>query len=221
MFKKVLLSEDIDIISQGILAVMETLRIDHVQQVQYCDDAYLKIKKADADGQPFDLLISDLSFKPDHRKQLLSSGEELIAKIKADFPTIKVIAYSIEDRPEMVRSLVDKHKVNAYVSKGRNGLRELEEAIVAVSKDGNYISAEISTILSTKSPVEINDSDIEMLRLLSLGNSQEQISVNLKSQKVKASSLSALEKRLTVLKDHFGASNSIHLVSIVKDLGII
>lgn len=221
MFKKVLLSEDIDTISQGIMVVMDALHIDHVQQVQYCDDAYLKVKKSYADGYPFDLLISDLSFKPDHRKQMLVSGEDLIAKIKVEFPSLKVIVYSIEDRPEKVRSLVNKHKVNGYVSKGRNGLRELEDAIVTVLQGGIFISSEISSILTTKSPVEIIDSDIEMLRLLSMGHSQDQISLYLKNQSIKASSLSALEKRLNVLRDHFGASNAIHLVSIVKDLGII
>lgn len=221
MFKKVLLTEDIDTISQGIMSVMDALHIDHVQQAQYCDDAYLKIKKAVISGVAFDLLITDLSFKEDHRKQELTSGDELVKRIKIDFPNLKIIVYSIEDRPERVRHLINDLQVNAYVSKGRRGLRELEDAIVTVDKGDCYISPELSYSLKTKPPVEIIDSDIELLRQLSLGHSQEQISAYLKNKNVKPRSLSSLEKRLNVLREHFGAHNAIHLVSIAKDLGII
>lgn len=221
MFKKVLLSEDIDTISQGIMAVMDALLIDHVQQVQYCDDAYLKIKKSNLDGVPFDLLITDLSFVPDHREQKLASGEELIKKLRQEFPALKIIVYSIENRPERVRNFMDDLKVNAYVVKGRRGLRELENAIVAVKHDGSYLSPELSLSIKAKPSVEIVDYDIELLRMLSLGHSQDQISLHLKKKNIKPSSLSALEKRLNALRKHFGANNVVHLISIVKDLGLI
>lgn len=221
MFKKVLLSEDIDTISQGVMTVMDALHIDHVQQAQYCDDAYLKIKKSNQDGFPFDLLITDLSFKPDHRKQELASGEDLIKKLRKEFPTLKIIVYSIEDRPEKIRILMKDLKVNAYVAKGRRGLRELEDAIVTVNGEGSYLSPELNYRLNTKPPVEIIDSDIELLRLLSQGHSQEQISLYLKNKNIKPRSLSALEKRLNALRVHFGAANAIHLVAIAKDLGLI
>ena len=221
MFKKVLLSEDIDTISQGIMAVMDALQIDHVQQVQYCDDAYLKIKKSNLDGFPFDLLITDLSFVPDHRKQKLASGEDLIKELRKESPGLKIVVYSIENRPEKVRSLMNDLKVNAFVTKGRNGLRELEEAITIVEQDGCYLSPEISKSLKTKPPIEIVDADIELLRMLSLGHSQDKISLHLKKKNIKPSSLSALEKRLNALRKHFGANNVVHLIAIVKDLGLI
>src|SRR5690554_3859959 len=189
MFKKVLLSEDIDTISQGVMAVMDVLLIDHVQQVQYCDDAYLKIKKSNLDGVPFDLLITDLSFVPDHREQKLASGEELIKKLRQEFPALKIIVYSIENRPERVRNLINDLKVNAYVVKGRRGLRELENAIVAVQHDGSYLSPELSLSIKAKPSVEIVDYDIELLRMLSLGHSQDQISLQLKKKNIKPSSL--------------------------------
>ncbi len=221
MFKKVLLTEDIDTISQGIMSIMDALQIDHVQQAQYCDDAYLKIKKAALNGSPFDLLISDLSFKEDHRRQKLASGDELIKQIKLDFPNLKIIVYSIEDRPERVRHLLNDLKVNAYVAKGRRGLRELEDAIITVKDEGTYLSPELSYSLKTKPPVEIINSDVELLRQLSLGYSQDQISLNFKNKGIKPRSLSSLEKRINVLRAHFGANNAIHLVSIAKDLGLI
>lgn len=221
MFKKVLLSEDIDTISQGIMAVMGALRIDHVQQTQYCDDAYLKIKKSHLDGLPFDLLITDLSFAPDHRKQKLPTGEELIKVLRKEFPSLKIIVYSVDNRSEKIRSLMEDIKVNGYVAKGRRGLRELEDAIIMVNENNCYISPELGNILRTKAAVEIIDYDIEMLKMLSDGFSQEQISRHFKSKKIKPSSLSALEKRLNLLRQHFGAKNVVHLISIVKDLGLI
>lgn len=221
MFKKVLLSEDIDTISQGVMKIMEALHIDHVQQVQYCDDAYLKIIKSAQDNQMFDLLITDLSFKPDHREQNLESGEALIKQLREEFPDLKIIVYSVEDRPEKVRSLMNDLNVNGYVTKGRKGLFELEEAIVSVYNGNTYLTRDLAQKLTVKKPVEIVDSDIELLKLLSTGHSQEDISKHFKEVNINPSSLSSIEKRLNLLRKHFGANNAIHLVAITKDLGLI
>lgn len=221
MFKKVLLSEDIDTISRGVMTVIDALDIKDVQQTQYCDDAYLKLVKSSKDGELFDLLITDLSFKPDHRKQKLKSGEELIKKIREDFTQLKIIVYSIEDRPERVRSLIKDFKINAYVTKGRQGIRDLEEAIDYVHQGKLYISPELERTMKSKPPVEIVDSDIELLNMLSKGNSQEHISKHFKTINISPNSLSSIEKRLNLLKNHFEAQNAIHLVAIVKDLGLI
>ncbi|WP_317168908.1 hypothetical protein [Flavobacterium undicola] len=46
MFKKVLIAEDLDSISQTIIHTLEGLSIANIQHVKYCDDAYiLKLKK--------------------------------------------------------------------------------------------------------------------------------------------------------------------------------
>lgn len=221
MFEKVLLSEDIDTISQGVMTIMNTLHIDNVDQVQYCDDAYLKITRAKKDGQMYDLLITDLSFKSDHRKQKIESGEALIKILREEFPDLKIIVYSIEDRIEKVRSLINDCKINAYVTKGRRGLLELEEALTEVNNGNTYISRELAHNLQAKRPVEILDIDIDLLNLLAEGYSQEQISKELKKKKISPNSLSSIEKRLNILRGHFGANNAIHLVAISKDLGLI
>lgn len=221
MFKKVLLSEDIDTISQGVMSIMEKLNINHVHQVQYCDDAYLRVLKSDHENKLFELVITDLSFKSDHRKQNLESGEALIKKLRESFPMIKIIAYSVEDRIEKVRYLLNELKVDAYVSKGRNGLSELEEAIVRVYNGETYVSPELARNLTAKRPIEILDSDLQILSLLSTGYSQDQISEQLKNSNIKPNSLSSIEKRLNILKGHFRANNSTHLIAITKDMGLI
>ncbi len=221
MFKKILLAEDIDTISQGIMSLMTTLDVAEVDQSQYCDDAFLKIKKSYLDGFPFELLITDLSFAPDHRKQSLESGEALVKKVKRKYPDLKIIVYSIDARPEKVRYLINEIGIDGYVLKGRRGLRELEDAIMSVLQHQQYLSPEMSQSLRTKSPVEISDLDIEILKMLSQGHSQETISIYLKNKNIKPSSLSAIEKRLNILKNHFQAQNVVHLVAIAKDLGLI
>ncbi|CAN0602441.1 unnamed protein product, partial [Ectocarpus sp. 12 AP-2014] len=105
MFKKVLIAEDMEDINKGVFSLLTELGVSQIDQVQYCDDAYLKIKRADLDSVPFDLVISDLSFKVDHRSQTYPSGQALVAKLKSDFPSLKVIVYSVEDRLQAVRTL--------------------------------------------------------------------------------------------------------------------
>lgn len=221
MFKKVLISEDIDSIGEGVLTVMDRLSIKHVEQVKYSDDAYLRIKKAIQDKDPFDLLITDLSFTQDHREQKYPSGEDLIIALKKEVPDLKIIVNSVEDRLQKVRTLLNEHQVDAYVCKGRNSLKELEDAVNTVFSQFQYVSPRLKTALYKKNTVEIEDSDIEMLRLLSLGRSQKYINKHFEEHNITPSSLSSIEKRLNKLRLHFKATNAIHLVSIVKDLGLI
>lgn len=221
MFKKVLISDDLVSINKGVLSVFNGLNITNVHQVQYCDDAYLKIKKAFLDNSPFDLLITDLSFVKDHRDQKYPSGEALIIALKQEYPNLKIIIYSVEDRLQKVRKLIKIHKANSYVCKGRQGLIELEKAIHAVYINEIYLSPIVQKALSPKIELEIDDFDIELVKLLSNGLSQDEISIHLKKRNITPSSLSSIEKRLNKLRIQFKANNAIHLVAIVKDLGII
>ena len=109
MFQKVLISDDLGSINKGVLSVLENLKIRSVQQVQYSDDAYLKIKRAILDDAPYDLLITDLSFVKDHREQKYPSGEDLIIDLKKEYPELKIVVYSVEDRLQKVRMLMNKY----------------------------------------------------------------------------------------------------------------
>ena len=221
MFKKVLISEDLGSISNGIVSVLDTLQIDNFYQVQYCDDAYLKIKKANQDEQPFDLLITDLSFMADHRHQKYPSGEDLIKALKEEYPALQIIAYSVEDRPPKVRTVMLECKADAYVCKGRKGLQELEEAIFKVYNREAYLSPQISNVLRKTTTPEIDDFDIQMMKLLSQGLSQDEISQHFQSSNINHNSLSAIEKRIVKLRNNFSAKNATQLISIAKDLGLI
>ncbi|GAA4301560.1 response regulator [Aestuariibaculum suncheonense] len=221
MFKKVLIVDDHDVVSEGVLSVLNQNNITNVVQAQYCDEAHLKVKRAALDADPFDLLITDLSFKKDHQNSTLNSGEDLSAILKDEFPELQIIVYSMEDRLQKVRTLIHTHGVNGYVCKSRKGASELSQAIKQVANQEIFLSPQVEHALNHNNELEIDDYDIELIKQLSLGFSQAEISMLFKTKNMVPSSLSSIEKRINKLKDVFKANNTIHLVAILKDLGLI
>ena len=221
MFKKVLLAEDIDTISSAVDQILNQLGITDIEHVKYCDDALLKIKKAVADDSPFDLLISDLSFEPDHRQVQLKNGEELIRQIKITQPNIKVIVYSVEDKPHRIKSLFEKQNINAFIHKGRKSIDQLKTAIQQIQNpEAFYISPELEYLLKDTSIRQIDDFDIQLIKQLAVGISQDEMEIRFKELGITPNSKSTIEKRIGKLKDHFRANNTVHLIAIAKDLGI-
>jgi DNA-binding NarL/FixJ family response regulator len=221
MFKKDLINDDHDAILSNMAEVLAGFNVATVAESKYCDEAFLKLKKAALDADHFDLLITDLSFKRDYRTVELESGEALIAKLRVDFPDLPIIVYSMKDQLQKVRQLIKKYNISAYVCKDRKGSLELADAIKSISNGKHYVSPQVIKALSPKTQLEIDDFDITLLQLLSQGLSQEEISHDLKTNGISPSSLSTIEKRLNKLKSQFRANNAIHLVAITKDLGLI
>ncbi|KGO86307.1 transcriptional regulator [Flavobacterium rivuli WB 3.3-2 = DSM 21788] len=222
MFKKILVSEDIDSISFGLVSILQKNYPSEIRTTKYCDDALLKIKAALHEGKPYDLLITDLSFKDDYRDVKLSSGEELIEAAKSEQPGLKIIVYSIDDKPYRIKNLFDKHKINAFVAKGRDSSTEIIEAMDIVhDTDTIYTSPQLSHIARDMAILEIDEDDIILLKYLSDGRTQPEISELLKNAGKASSSTSSIEKRINKLKIYFKANNAIHLISTVKDMGII
>jgi DNA-binding NarL/FixJ family response regulator len=222
MFKKVIIAEDLDAMNLGIQQVLKDLNIVHFQHSKYCDEALLKVRKAIQDNEPYDLLISDLSFKTDHREVKIANGDELVQKIRELQPNIKIIAYSVEDKSYRIKSLFDNAGIDAFVLKGLNSIEELKKAINLIgTSDQKFISPEVASALQEKNNYEIDDLDIQILKHLSLGTPQDDITETFKALNVTPNSKSTIEKRIAKLKDSFKANNTIHLVSITKDMGII
>ena len=222
MFQKVLVAEDLDSISIAVVQALQELSVLEIQHAKYCDDALLKIKKALHDQTPYDLLISDLSFKSDHREDKLASGEALIEAVKKVQPDIKTIVFSIEDKSFRVKSLFNNLGINGYVSKGRNSISELQKAIQRIyDNDEKIISPELSHALRDKSLFEIEAYDISLLKLLSKGLILDEIAVSFKESGITPNGSSSLEKRINKLKLYFKANNNVHLIAITKDLGLV
>ncbi|NDP27159.1 MAG: response regulator transcription factor [Flavobacterium sp.] len=222
MFNKVLVAEDLDSISITVGQALEELSVSEIHHAKYCDDALLKVKKALLDEAPYDLLISDLSFKTDHRETQLKSGDELIAAVKKLQPNIKTIVFSIEDKSFRIKSLFNDLEINAYVSKGRNSIPELKKAIQSVfNNDAKILSSELAHALRDKSLIEIETYDILLLKSLSQGLILEEIALEFKTSGIIPNGSSSIEKRINKLKIFFKANNNVHLIAIAKDLGLV
>ena len=222
MFKKVLVVEDLDSVAYGIAAMLRNeLGVPEVELTKYCDEGYLKFQRALQTKFPFDLVITDLSFVRDHRPSTLSSGRALVQKIRDQGHETPIVICSVDENPGMLRQLIEKKTISAYVLKGRNGLIDLKTAISLAFKGESFISEKMNRLAPKKMNFEVKEYDISLLSYLSNGFTQEQIASVFKSQKISPNSLSSIEKRLNKLKDVLKAGNNVQLVANAKDLGLI
>ncbi|WP_350293159.1 response regulator [uncultured Croceitalea sp.] len=220
-FTKVLVAEDTDSNNFGIVAKLKNLGIDTVEHAQYCDNAHLKIKKALLVGEPYQLLVSDLSFDNSNRKSKLSSGEELIEAAKTTQPNLKVIVFSVIDKQTIIKNLLDNLKVNAYVCKGLNGLNELEKAIEKVYQNQQFTCPVATSVLKQQNVLALNKYEQQLLQLLATGYKQNEISEHFKLHKIAPNSVRSIEAHISKLKDTFDAKTTHQLVYMVTSLGLL
>lgn len=222
MFKNVLIAEDQNTINKGVERTLIELKIPNIVTTQYCDDAHLKIKGALNTNNSFDLLITDLSFKADHRDRTLTSGTELIEAAKLIQPNLKIIVFSVEHRIGKIKNLIDNYDINAYVEKGREESSELKKAIQAVLDGKLYCSHSIEQLLRNVDDISQTDQyDELLLQLLAKGLKREHIAGYFKEKGFPAGSLSSIEKRINKLKVLFDANTSEQLIAIAIDRGLI
>jgi len=219
MFKKALIVEDHEVRNLGVVNTLSELQIQNYDFVSYCDDALQKIKTA-ADQDPYDLLITDLSFDKDHVAQQINSGQELITEARKIHPNLKVIAFSIEKRPKVIDDLFKIQEINGFVSKGRNDGKDLRNTIKKVLKNEIVIPQEILNSIRNTS-FEFKEYDVTLIELLAKGWKQNQIEEHFKKNNITPDSKSAIEKRLNELRENLNAKNNIELIVICKDIGII
>lgn len=220
MFKKILIAEDHEVRNLGVVNSLTELQVENFEFVNYCDEALQKIQSAAAEHQPYDLLITDLSFDKDQFQQDLKSGEELIRKIKTVYPEMKIIVFSIEKKPKIINDLFSNLSIDAFVSKGRHDDKELRSTIRKVFNGEKVMPQEILNSIRN-APFALSENDELLLTLLAKGFSQTEIETHFKQNSVSPNSKSSIEKRLNELRDLFNAKNNIELIVICKDLGII
>ena len=222
LIQRALIVEDLDTVGYGILMMLkEEMGIKDVDYCQYTNEGYLKFKGAAMQGEPYDLVITDLSFKEDYRDTSIGSGKDLIGKIREQGYNTPIIICSVEEKPLKIKHFLKKNQISAYVLKGRNGLKDLREAIENVKQGKEFVSPSLKPGLNGSTDFEIGDYDIFLLKHLSYGLSQNQISDLFTSKKIAPSSISSIEKRLNRLKDILKANNNVQLVANAKDLGLI
>ncbi len=221
MFKRVLIAEDHETTSISVRKTMEDLGITQTDYTYYCDDALMHIKKNILNEQPYDLLITDLSFEEDHREQKILGGRELIAAVKAVQPDLKVLVFSAENKAAVIGALFKELSINAYVRKARHDAKELKMAIEAMAKNKTFISENLRQVVKQKNVHEFTPYDITIISLLSQGTLQKEIPAYLQKNNIKPAGLSSVEKRLNLIKEVLDFSKNEQLVAYCKDFGII
>ncbi|WP_106790870.1 response regulator [Aquimarina sp. Aq78] len=222
MFKKILIAEDQQSISRGLQSTLTELDIPHIETADYCDNALLKLKSSLLKNVPFDLLITDLSFREDHKLRKLYSGEDLIREVRKIQPNLDIIVFSIENRVGVIKKLIDEYRINGYISKGRREAEDMGKAIKSILQGTSYYSEDIVALLRNSSNIsEVSTSDKLILGLLAKGLNQKQISEHFKANNIPSGSKRSIEYRLQDLKILFEADTLPHLISIVKDIGLI
>ncbi len=221
MFNNVLIAEDHQTVKISVEQTLKELSITAYQYTYYCDDALLQLSKAIKAHDPYDLLITDLSFDDDGRPQKLSDGASLIKAARELQPELKVLVLSAEPSPAVVNRLFDHLTINAYVRKGRHDTIELKQAIESIHKGRKYISPDLLQQVRTKNAHDFTTYDVAIISLLAKGTLQKDIPLYLLQQNIKPSGLSSVEKRLNLIREVLDISNNEQLVAFCKDNRII
>lgn len=213
MFKKILIAEDFQDTNKGIVHALEVnLQIDIIQEELYCDKAFNRFKVAFEKGEPYELLISDLTFKESHVDRRLTSGIDLIKAIRSVDKNIKIIVNSMIDNPTDINALFKNQKINGYICKGRNSLNELIEGIHEVYQNRTFVSPQLNLNI-LNSVFELDKYDMIILKDLAEGFTKKEISEKLKKLNISPNSESTIDKKVSKLFDEFGAKNTHHLIA--------
>lgn len=222
MFKKVLIAEDHESVSISVQKTLTDLNILHEPSnyVYYCDDALGRVKKALLYHEPYELLITDLSFENDVPQEI-NTGIELIKAVKAIQPDLKVLIFSIENRIAVASKIMNDLDVDAFVPKARGDAKDLKLALEAIAQHRKYLSPNLKNTNSADTVFEFTFFDKTIISLLVKGTPQKDIPFYLQKNNIKPSGLSSVEKRLNAIKTILNMSNNEQLISYCKDKHII
>lgn len=220
MFLRALIAED----SQGYnLATRVTLdELNIPREFRYnCDDAMLALRKGASAGEPFDLLITDLGFEKEKgAAPFLKDGKSLMMAARELYPELKILVFSVENRPHFIQALFSDLGINGFVSKGLSDVDKLKEAIKAIWKNGEYRPIELRQVNKQGGNFQPTEFDKVLLNLLQ-SHTQKNIPFTLKAMNVKPCSLSSVEKRISFLKERLGCPHTPQLLLLCKERGYI
>lgn len=221
MINKVIIAEDHESANLSIEKTIEEFKVEQHEYVFYCDDAYNKIQLAIQKGEPYDLLITDLTFEADGTSQKLSNGYDLIRTVRAIQPGIMILVFTGEDRPANISKLYKQYEVDGYVRKARHDIKELKQAFESLAGGNTYYPYGVLQLIRQTNSYVFKDFDITIISLLARGYRQKEIEIYLKENKIEPCSLSSIEKRLKDIRNEFGFSKNEQLVLFCKDKGIL
>ena len=221
MFEKVLIVEDHESSNLSVRKALEDFGIAKSDYAYYCDDALVRISNALKGGEPYDLLITDLSFEEDHIPQNITNGTGLIRAIKELQPYIKVLVFSAESKPLVIDQLFKELSIDGFVRKARRDVSELKMALEAIGKNRKYLSTGLRQTIKETNSYDFKEYDMVLIRLLSKGMLQKDIPNYLAEHQIKPLGLSSVEKRLNFIRESLNFNKNEQLVAFCKDIGVI
>jgi two-component system capsular synthesis response regulator RcsB len=221
MFEKVLVAEDQEMFNLSLRRTLEDLSIPRPDYAYYCDLTLAKLQKALTDGIPYDLLITDLFFETDDNPQQLPDGQSLIGAAKNLQPNLKILVFSAETRPVVIRSLYDELKIDGFVRKARGDAQELKAALERIAQHRRHYPRDYRAQSEQHNQHTFTEFDKLIVRLLYEGNTQKENPVYLKAHDIRPSALSSVEKHLNVMKTAMGYTKNEQLVVFCKEMGLI
>ena len=221
MIDKVIIAEDQEFANLSVQKTMEDLKVKQYDYAFYCDEAFNKIQLAQQKGDPYDLLITDLSFEEDGTPQAINDGIDLIQAVRKIQPGILILILSGQHRPDDIHHLFENNEVDAYVRKARHDVQELKMAMQALSKGQRYYPRSLAQQIKRSNTYEFTEFDITIIRLLYQGYHQNKIPDYLKAHNIKPSSLSSIEKRLNQMREELGFTNNQQLMVFCSNAGLL
>ncbi len=223
MFQKVLIAEDFPSVNYSVQRTLEELGIAHniKNHVYYCDHAFSRIQKALNENEPYELLITDLSFDDDATQQQISDGVSLIKAVRALQPDLKILVFSIENRFAIAQKLFKDLNLNGYVPKGRSDAQDLQLAIEIIHQNKRHLSKNLKKVPGDEIIYQFTPRDITIITQILDGATQKEISEYLEKNNITPSGLSSIEKRLNTIRRDLNFNNNQQLIAYCKDHGII
>lgn len=220
MFERVLIAEDHSSVNEWVWQLLARRGSDHIKRAHFCDDALNLIKIALAEDRPVDLLVTDLSFRA-REGQRLKDGAELINAARNLQPGLKVLVFSAEEQPSVVRTLVERFAIDGYVLKGSRDEEDMTAALDAVVHGKLFVSQELRQAVRAKNAHDFSDYDIVIIKELVKGTYQRNIPYVLEQAGFKNFKLRTVEKRLGQIRDALGFTKNEQLIAYCKDHWII
>jgi len=219
---KILFVDDHQVIIEGIASYLKDIDDLDITTTNSCDEAFTLIK-TNLKENPFHILFTDLSFDNTTLNSTLTSGEELIKKLREEEIPIKKGVITGHFETNRVYNVIHNLNPDAYILKGKCNTTELNYAIKKMLSNEVFYTHEIHQKLLKRALVEIqmDETAIQILKELpnySKINNLEGIIVKSDGSFMK---IRSIENKLAKLRVDLNANNNTDLVLKAKELGIL
>lgn len=220
-FENILVVEDQEMANLSLRITLESLQLPRPLHSYHTDHAVTLLRKALSEGDPYDLLITDLYFEDEGTAKQLPDGAELIKEAKCLQPGLKVLVFSGENKIGMIRRLYEEMAIDGFVRKGRGDAQNLKDALEQIAQNRRYYPREYRSLSAQQNQYDFSDYDKAIVRLLNEGYSQQEIADWLEANEMLPFGLSSVEKRLKLMRTAMNFNKNQQLIGFCKDLGII